>query len=53
MVKISTKVKDRILIGVNNRDPKWHDVHSLDLASGKLTWCSRTMATAASSPTNA
>jgi dipeptidyl aminopeptidase/acylaminoacyl peptidase len=29
--------KDRILIGVNNRDPKWHDVYSLDLASGKLT----------------
>src|SRR3712207_712290 len=26
-----------ILVGINNRDPKWHDVHSLDLASGKLT----------------
>jgi dipeptidyl aminopeptidase/acylaminoacyl peptidase len=37
MVKISTKIKDRILIGINNRDPKWHDVHSLDLATGKLT----------------
>ncbi|MBC7685241.1 MAG: S9 family peptidase, partial [Bdellovibrionales bacterium] len=29
--------KDRILVGVNNRDPKWHDIHSLDLATGKLT----------------
>ena len=37
IVRISPKVKDRILIGVNNRDPRWHDVHSLDLASGKLT----------------
>jgi hypothetical protein len=34
---ISRHVKDRILIGVNNRDPKWHDVHSLDLKTGKLT----------------
>jgi dipeptidyl aminopeptidase/acylaminoacyl peptidase len=33
----STTIKDRILIGVNNRDPRWHDVHSLDLATGKLT----------------
>jgi dipeptidyl aminopeptidase/acylaminoacyl peptidase len=37
IVNISNDVKDRILIGVNNRDPKWHDVYSLDLASGKLT----------------
>jgi dipeptidyl aminopeptidase/acylaminoacyl peptidase len=37
IVGISRKAMDRILIGVNNRDPKWHDVHSLDLASGKLT----------------
>ena len=34
---IGSNIKDRILVGVNNRDPKWHDVHSLDLASGKLT----------------
>jgi dipeptidyl aminopeptidase/acylaminoacyl peptidase len=33
----STTIKDRILIGVNNRDPRWHDVHSLDLNTGKLT----------------
>jgi hypothetical protein len=31
IVGISSEVKDRILVGVNNRDPKWHDVHSLDL----------------------
>jgi dipeptidyl aminopeptidase/acylaminoacyl peptidase len=37
IVNISNQVKDRILIGVNNRDPKWHDVYSLDLDSGKLT----------------
>ncbi|HEY0413702.1 MAG TPA: S9 family peptidase [Allosphingosinicella sp.] len=37
VVGISREVKDRILVGVNNRDAKWHDVYSLDLASGKLT----------------
>ncbi|MET0268575.1 MAG: S9 family peptidase, partial [Duganella sp.] len=37
IVNISSKVKDRILIGLNNRDPRWHDVHSLDLKTGKLT----------------
>ena len=36
IVGISNEVKDRILVGVNNRDPKWHDVHSLDLQTGKL-----------------
>jgi dipeptidyl aminopeptidase/acylaminoacyl peptidase len=34
---VSRRVKDRILIGLNNRDPRWHDVYSLDLASGALT----------------
>ena len=34
---VSPQVPDRILVGLNNRDPKWHDVHSLDLATGKLT----------------
>ncbi|HEX8381612.1 MAG TPA: S9 family peptidase, partial [Allosphingosinicella sp.] len=37
IINISNEVHDRILVGVNNRDPKWHDVHSLDLKSGKLT----------------
>ena len=34
---VSPLVPDRILVGLNNRDPKWHDVHSLDLATGELT----------------
>jgi dipeptidyl aminopeptidase/acylaminoacyl peptidase len=34
---ISNHVKDRIIVGVNNRDPRWHDAYSLDLASGKLS----------------
>jgi len=29
--------RDRILVGLNNRDPQWHDVHELDLATGTLT----------------
>ena len=34
---ISRHVPGRILVGLNNRDARWHDVHSLDLATGKLT----------------
>ena len=34
---ISRRVKDRILVLMNNRDPRWSDVHSLDLKTGKLT----------------
>jgi dipeptidyl aminopeptidase/acylaminoacyl peptidase len=34
---VSRHVKDRILIGLNNRDPRWHDIYSLDLASGDRT----------------
>ncbi|WP_420137155.1 S9 family peptidase [Sphingomonas sp.] len=37
VINISHAVKDRILLGINNRDPRWHDVYSLDLASGKLS----------------
>lgn len=37
VLNVSRVVKDRILVGLNNRDPRWHDVHSLDLATGKLT----------------
>ena len=37
VIGVSSEVKDRMLVGVNNRDPKWHDVHSLDLKTGKLT----------------
>ena len=37
VVNISRVVKDRILIAINNRDARWHDLYSLDLASGKLS----------------
>lgn len=37
IIGMSDKVTDRILVGLNNRDEKWHDVHSLDLKTGKLT----------------
>lgn len=36
LVGASPKVKDAILVGLNNRDPRWHDVHRLDLKTGKL-----------------
>jgi dipeptidyl aminopeptidase/acylaminoacyl peptidase len=41
VVGASNKIKDRILIGINNRDPKWHDVYSLNLATGRLTLVQR------------
>jgi dipeptidyl aminopeptidase/acylaminoacyl peptidase len=34
--KVSPQVPDRILVGVNNRDPRWHDVYALNLATGAL-----------------
>lgn len=37
LIGISTTIKDKLLLGINNRDPQWHDVHLLDLATGKLT----------------
>ena len=37
VVGISERHPERILIGLNNRDPKWHDVWSLDLKTGQLT----------------
>ncbi len=37
VVGTSNVIRDRILIGLNNRDPRFHDIYSLDLASGKLT----------------
>ncbi|HEX3139080.1 MAG TPA: S9 family peptidase, partial [Rhizobacter sp.] len=35
VIHISRKVQSRILVGINNRDPRWHDVYSVDLASGR------------------
>ncbi len=37
VVGSSEAIKDKILIGLNNRDPQFHDVHLLDLNSGELT----------------
>lgn len=36
IVAVSTRVPDRILIGLNNREPRWHDVHELHLGTGAL-----------------
>ncbi|MEP5937171.1 MAG: S9 family peptidase [Erythrobacter sp.] len=33
----SETIRDAILIGLNNRDPQFHDVHWLNLNSGELT----------------
>lgn len=37
IVGASTIQKDKVLIGLNNRDPRYHDVHLLDLNTGKTT----------------
>ncbi|MGH7017985.1 MAG: S9 family peptidase [Caulobacteraceae bacterium] len=37
ILKISRKIKDRLLIGLNRRDARWHDVFSLDPATGDLS----------------
>ena len=34
---LSHLVKDKMLVGLNNRDPRHHDVHLLDLVTGALT----------------
>lgn len=33
----SETIRDKLLVGLNNRDPQWHDVHLLDLNTGELT----------------
>ena len=33
----STVIKDKVLVGLNNRNPQFHDVYLLDLNTGKLT----------------
>jgi dipeptidyl aminopeptidase/acylaminoacyl peptidase len=37
LVGSSTTRKDKLLVGLNNRDPRYHDVYLLDLPSGKMT----------------
>jgi dipeptidyl aminopeptidase/acylaminoacyl peptidase len=36
LVGTSNTIKDKILVGLNNRDPRFHDVHLLDLKTGEL-----------------
>ena len=33
----SHAIKDKVLVGLNDRDPRHHDVHLLDLTTGELT----------------
>ncbi|MCC8537403.1 alpha/beta fold hydrolase [Xanthomonas axonopodis pv. poinsettiicola] len=35
--RISAQHPDAIMVGMNDRDPKWHDLYRVDLASGKRT----------------
>ena len=37
LVGASVTIKDEILIGLNNRDPRWHDVYRLNLDSGEMS----------------
>lgn len=37
VVGASETIKDKVLLGVNNRNPQFHDVHMLDLNTGELT----------------
>ncbi len=37
LVGASHTIKTRLLVGLNNRDPQFHDVHMLDLTTGELT----------------
>jgi dipeptidyl aminopeptidase/acylaminoacyl peptidase len=37
VVGMSNTITDKILVGINNRDPRLHDVHLLDLGTGELT----------------
>ncbi|GMN13159.1 S9 family peptidase [Altererythrobacter sp. MTPC7] len=36
IVGASDRYKDKVLVGLNNRDPRFHDVHLLDLNTGAL-----------------
>jgi dipeptidyl aminopeptidase/acylaminoacyl peptidase len=36
IVGMSHAIKDKALLGLNNRDPRHHDIHMLDLTSGAL-----------------
>ena len=35
IVGLSQRVRDRVLLALNDRDPRFHDLHSVDLATGE------------------
>ncbi len=37
MMAQSERVPGVVIVGMNDRDPQWHDVYSVDLATGKRT----------------
>ncbi|NZA26848.1 S9 family peptidase [Luteimonas sp. SJ-92] len=41
VVGVSHRHPDAILVGMNDRDPKWHDLYRVDLASGERTLVER------------
>ncbi|APE27022.1 S9 family peptidase [Aurantiacibacter gangjinensis] len=36
LIAASERIRDKVLVGINNRDPRFHDVHMLDLTDGSL-----------------
>jgi len=36
VVGSSDTIRDKLLLGINNRDPRFYDIHKLDLATGAL-----------------
>ena len=34
---VSHKFAREVIVGLNNRDPRWHDIYRLDIATGELT----------------
>ena len=41
MIAQSEKAPGVVIVGMNDRDPKWHDVYRVDLATGKRTLLAR------------
>ncbi len=41
VVAVSPRRPERILVAMNDRDPQWHDLYQVDLASGKRTLLER------------
>ena len=41
VVGVSDRLPDTVLVGMNDRDPKWHDLYRVDLATGARTLVER------------